>query len=90
MNPAAKDYANVNVAIANDINDPAPGFYRNFSFKRDNSSSGPIYFDSPSNGFFGLFRRFAPEFGNIGKLIFIKLCDINSHNFLFSLQCDRK
>ena len=45
MNPAAKDYANVNVAIANDINDPAPGFYRNFSFKRDNSSLGPTYFD---------------------------------------------
>ena len=46
MNPAAKDYANVNVAIANDIDDPAPGFYRNFSFKRDNSSLGPTYFDS--------------------------------------------
>lgn len=53
MNPAAKDYTNVNVAIANDINDPAPGFYRNFYFKRDNSSSGPTYFDSnePSDGF---------------------------------------
>ena len=87
MNPAAKDYANVNVAIANDINDPAPGFYRNFSFKRDNSSLGPTYFDSyePSYGFFGLFRRFAPEFCDIGKLIFIKFRDISSHTFLTSM-----
>ena len=41
MNPDAKEYSKVNVSIANDINDPTPGFYRNFSFKRDNSSLGP-------------------------------------------------
>ena len=46
INPDAKEYSSVNVSIANDIDDVAPGFYRNFSFKRDNSSLGPDFFDS--------------------------------------------
>ena len=38
QNPNAKQYSNVQVMMGNDFNDPTPGFYRNFSFKRDNSS----------------------------------------------------
>ena len=60
MNPDAKEYSKVNVSIANDHNDPTPGFYRNFSFKRDNSSLG-LFFDSkvPTQNFLVLRRIFS-------------------------------